>query len=77
MPCDKVNCDLKQACFEVYGRFAYPPCASEQGESPATYSQQLKAEIASVLNDAFVNTRGGICVISYQQYVKLRQLSAV
>ena len=50
---------------------------SEQGESPATDRQQLQAKIASCLEGAFINTRAGICTISYQRYTELRQLSAM
>jgi hypothetical protein len=46
-------------------------------ESPGTASNSVKAEITSIFNDAFVNVREGICVISYQQFTRLRQLSAV
>jgi len=46
MPCDKIDCHLKIECFDAYGKFKYPPCASESAELAATDSQQTQAKIA-------------------------------
>jgi hypothetical protein len=46
MPCE--TCLIRNACSTIIGCSdkKRPPCASEQGESPATDRQQLNAAIA-------------------------------
>ncbi|MDD5006587.1 MAG: hypothetical protein PHS93_09920 [Candidatus Omnitrophica bacterium] len=41
MPCDKKECSLKVECFESYGKFNYPPCASNTEESAPSASSNI------------------------------------
>lgn len=55
MPCDKIDCQLKIECFDAYGKFKYPPCASESVGLAATDSQQLKAKISTLIAEIYGN----------------------
>jgi hypothetical protein len=43
MPCDKIECQLKIECFGAYGKFEYPPCATENtvGTQPTANNTQM------------------------------------
>ena len=77
MPCDKIDCQLKIECFDAYGKFKYPPCASESVEPNADSLQQLKAEIAALIDefDTPAHLDGSF---NLRRFInQLRQLSAV
>ena len=77
MPCDKIDCHFNEECHKAYGKFLYPPCASESVEPNADSLQQLKAEIAAVV-EQLINTDSSKPLSSICDAIKrLRQLSAV
>ena len=78
MPCDKIDCQLKIECFDAYGKFKYPPCASESVEPNADSLQQLKAKIADLATDLECHSYSQFSEQMYRELRKrLRQLSAV
>jgi len=69
---------LRNALVKILKRLELAKVRATKTVEPAAQTDNsIKAEIASIFNDASVNTREGICIMSYQQFARLRQLSAI